>query len=97
MKDNSSVFFKIKLYVLSTKRAHRSENFRLLSGCVKFYQILQVIFETTIQFSSLFGVMRHYLYDLNKRVMQNLKKNQFVVKKNGKNLVNFDLSIEKSQ
>ena len=90
-------FFKLKLYVLSSKRAHRSENFRLLSGCVKFYQILQVIFETTIQFSSLFSVMRHYLYDLNKRVMQNLKKNQFVVKKNGKNLVNFDLSTEKSQ
>ena len=51
IKDNSSVFFQLKLYVPSTKRANRSENFRLMSGCVKCYQISHVIFETTSQFS----------------------------------------------
>ena len=49
MRDNSSVFFEPKPYILWTKRAHRSEIFRLLSGWVKIHQIPQVIFETTGQ------------------------------------------------
>ena len=50
MKDNSSVFFQLKPHMLWTKRAHRSEIFRLLSGRVKIHQIPHVIFETTTQF-----------------------------------------------
>ena len=47
MKDNFSIFFKLKTYILLTKRSHRSETFRLLSGWVKIHRIPQVIFETT--------------------------------------------------
>ena len=37
-------------FILWTKRAHRSEIFRLLSGWVKIHQIPYVMFETTNHF-----------------------------------------------
>ena len=37
-------------FILWTKRAHRSEIFRPLSGCVKMHQIPYVMFETASQF-----------------------------------------------
>ena len=50
MKDNSSVFFLAQTFILWTKRARRSEIFRLLSGWVKIQQILYAMFETASQF-----------------------------------------------
>ena len=42
--------FSSQTFILWTKRAHRSEIFRLLSGWVKIQQIPYVMFETTSQF-----------------------------------------------
>ena len=78
--------------MLWIKRAQQSEMFRLFSGRRKFHQNPHVIFETVSQFFSLnfasfFSVMRdnysilflaETMYNFDKRVMQNLKKNQFV-------------------
>ena len=50
MKENSYVFLQRKPYIPWTKRAHRKDIFRLLSGWVKLHQITHVIFETTSQF-----------------------------------------------
>ena len=46
----SPLYFLSQTFILWTKRAHRSEIFRLLSGWVKIHQIPYVIFETTSQF-----------------------------------------------
>ena len=48
-KDNSYVFFSLNIIVWTSK-AHRSDIFRLLSGCVKIHQIYHVINEITSQF-----------------------------------------------
>ena len=40
LKDNSSVFVWLKPYIVSTKRSHWSEIFRLLSGWVKLTKFL---------------------------------------------------------
>ena len=45
-----SLYFLSQTFILWTKRAHRSEIFRLLSGWVKIQQIPSVMFETTSQF-----------------------------------------------
>ena len=62
MKDNSSVFLQLKPCILWTKKAHRKEIFRILSGWVKIRQITHVIFETaasfSLNFASLLSVMR---------------------------------------
>ena len=65
MKYNSSVFFfLLKPYILSTKRVHRSEIFRLLSGWAKIDQIpsakflMKVEVNFSLNFASLFSVMR---------------------------------------
>ena len=42
--------FFSQTFILWTKRAHRSEIFRLLSGWVKMHQIPYVMFQTTSQF-----------------------------------------------
>ena len=42
--------FLSQTFILWTKRAHRCETFRLLSGWVKIHQIPYVMFETTSQF-----------------------------------------------
>ena len=42
--------FLFQTFILWTKRAHRSEIFRLSSGWVKMHQIPYVMFETTSQF-----------------------------------------------
>ena len=62
-KDNSSVFFlPLNLYTFDKRSPYRSEIFRLLSVWVKIHQIFYVIFETKVSFSlnfaSLFSVMR---------------------------------------
>ena len=44
------LFFLSQTFIFWTKRAHRIEIFRLLSGWVKIHQIPHVIFETTSQF-----------------------------------------------
>ena len=46
MRDNSSVLFYLKLYMLLRKVAHQSANFRLATGHIKIHQILHVIFGT---------------------------------------------------
>ena len=43
-------FFLSQTFILWTKRAHRSEIFRLLTGWVKIPQVPYVMFETTSQF-----------------------------------------------
>ena len=50
MKDTSSVFFLLERYLLWKKGTPQSQTFRLLSGWVKFHQILDDILETTSQF-----------------------------------------------
>ena len=48
-RQNSSVFFYLKHYILSTKVAHQRANLqicKLFSGCVNVYQIHHVIFQT---------------------------------------------------
>ena len=47
MRDNSSVIFYLKRYMLLTKRAHESVNFQTLTVPMKINQIPYVIFETT--------------------------------------------------
>ena len=49
MRDNSSTFFQLELYMLLTKVAHQSANFQT-SALIKIYQICHVIFETNCQF-----------------------------------------------
>ena len=50
MKDNSSVFFQLKPYILRTKIAQWSKTLELLSGWVKIYKIPHVTFESTSHF-----------------------------------------------
>ena len=45
-----SLYFLTQTFILWTKRVHRSEVFRLLSGWEKSHQILYVMFENTSQF-----------------------------------------------
>ena len=45
-----SLYFLSQTLILWTKRAHRSEIFRLLSGWVKIHQIPYGMFETASQF-----------------------------------------------
>ena len=47
---NSSEIFQLKHYILWTKRAHRSEIFRLFSSWVEIHQISHIILETKSQF-----------------------------------------------
>ena len=55
IKDNSSVFFYVKHWIICTIGTNSSANFgNFTSAGVKFYQIL-VIFETTDEFSSIFS------------------------------------------
>ena len=49
-RHNSSVFFWLKHYILSTKIPHESENFQTSTAGIKIYQIPQVIFQTESQF-----------------------------------------------
>ena len=49
-KDNSSLFFQLKPFILWKKIAHQFEIFKLLSCQEKNHQIPHVIFETTSQF-----------------------------------------------
>ena len=57
MKDNSSVFFQLKPYILWTKVVHRCETFRLLSVCVKIHQLPYVTFENK-NFEPIYSVVR---------------------------------------
>ena len=50
MKDNSSVLFHLKLYMLSTKGTHQVQIFRLSAAHIKINQIPHVNFEKTSQF-----------------------------------------------
>ena len=62
MKDNSSVFLKLKPCILWTKNAHRKEIFRLLSGWFKFSKFLMSYLEpqlsSSLNFALFFSVMR---------------------------------------
>ena len=49
MKDNFSVFLLSQTFTLWTKRARRSEMFKLLNGWAKIHQMPYVMFETTSQ------------------------------------------------
>ena len=66
MKYNSSVFFLSQTFILWTKRARRSEIFRLLSGWVKIQQILYAMFETTWEITLLY-FLTETVYDLDQR------------------------------
>ena len=58
-RHNSSVFFKLKHYILSTKEYHQSASFQ--TSRVKVHQISHVIFQTesfSSKFRSVFSVMR---------------------------------------
>ena len=63
IKDNSSVFFLLKLWIIWTKIVHRSEIFELLSGWMKIHQISHVILELRVSFSfnfaSLLSARKH--------------------------------------
>ena len=50
MRHNSPALFHLKLYVLQTKRAHQSANFRLATVRIKIHLIPHVIFGTKNQF-----------------------------------------------
>ena len=50
MKDNSSVLFHLKLYMLSTKGTHQVQIFRLSTAHIKINQIPHVNSEKTSQF-----------------------------------------------
>ena len=50
MRHNSPALFHLKLYVLWTKRAHQSANFRLATARIKIHLIPHVIFGTKNQF-----------------------------------------------
>ena len=50
-RDNSSVFFQLKLYISWTKLAHSSEAFGLLNGRVKIHQILMSYLKPQVSFS----------------------------------------------
>ena len=90
MKGNSSVFLFLRPCILWTKRAHRKEIFRLLSGWVKIQQIPYVIFEATSQFFFRLCITAHCherklfctflaetLYDLDKRNSPKCKISDF--------------------
>ena len=94
MKDNSSVFSLLKLYILWTKEILFKWNFRIFSGRMKFHQIPHVIFETTSQFyfkisitlqcnerKLFYTFSPETSYDVEKGIMQNLNKSQFLVSK----------------
>ena len=81
--------FLSQTFILWTKRAHRSEIFRLLSGWVKMHQIPYVMFETTSQFlfklfitlqchEKLFcTILAETVHDLDKRAPSECKISDF--------------------
>ena len=54
-RQNFSVFFQFKHYILSAQVAHQSANFQTFHCSVKVHQIPHVIFQTKSQFYSKFG------------------------------------------
>ena len=94
---NSSVLFKLKLYMILTKGAHQSVNFQTFHCSCKIS--LNLYFHRLLLYKvykiSAKKVQRSYV-SWPWRLMQNLKKN-WCCFKNDKNLVNFDPSTQKSQ
>ena len=63
IKDNSSVLFLVKCYILCTKGTNHSANFGDLSARIKIHQIL-VIFETTNWFFFKFCITLSVSWDI---------------------------------
>ena len=93
-KINPLYFFGSNLIYFGQKESIKVKFFRLLRGRVKFEQIPHVIFESTSQFFFKlcitlqcherwlsYAFLAETLYGLDKAVMQNLKKNEFVISK----------------
>ena len=62
MKDNSSVLFQFRHYILCIKVTNQSANFRDLSALIKIHQILSFLKQQirfSSNFASLFSVMKH--------------------------------------
>ena len=63
IKDNSSVLFVVKCYILCTKGTNHSATFEELSAQIKIHQIL-LIFETTNQFFFKFYITLSVSWDI---------------------------------
>ena len=96
MRDNSSVLFYLKLYMIWTKRAHQRAKIQTFDCSHKISPNLYFDRFLQVYNNILAKKVQSTYFSSPWRLMQNLKKKLICSFKNGENLVKFDLSTQKS-